>query len=76
MRWRSLPAVLVLAVLASALAPEGQLAWKTHRIGVLSPGSICLTTSIKEDASWTWRLGIGCRQWTNCGSLLMPRASW
>jgi len=53
MRWRSLPAVLVLPVLASALAPEGQRPWKTDRIGVLSPRSASLTTSIKEDASWT-----------------------
>ena len=43
MRWRSLPAVLVFAVLASPLVPDAQQPWKTYRIGLLSPGSASLT---------------------------------
>jgi putative ABC transport system substrate-binding protein len=44
MRWQSLTAVLVFAVLASPLAPGAQQTGQTYRIGVLSPGSASLTT--------------------------------
>ncbi len=44
MRWRSLPAVLVFAVLALPLGLQAQQSATTYRIGVLSPGSASLTT--------------------------------
>jgi hypothetical protein len=40
MRWRSLPAVLVFAVLAAPLAAETQQAGKVYRIGYLTGSSV------------------------------------
>jgi len=44
MRWSSLPAILVLAALASPLGLAAQQSGATYRIGVLSSGSPLLTT--------------------------------
>ena len=57
MRWRSLPAVLMFAVLASLLVLEAQQSGKTYRIGVLSPGSASLTTGREAFAQRLHELG-------------------
>jgi putative ABC transport system substrate-binding protein len=59
MRWNSLPAIFVLAALASPLGLEAQQPGATHRIGVLSPGSPSLTmgreafTQRLHELGWT-----------------------